>query len=208
MVTKNQKRYKNTFFLENKEFFLRSLWFAYKVSSNAFEKYNIVTGNYLIRDMLNRDKERKIFFEIIGYTVSFVLKKLRDDIEETEGWTDESYDLNLSYHVFLSLAFDQVFELKEKKESIFLEIFEAYYNSNNYVFEETKKEWSLFDDDGNFIVENLHAYRINQIVKVVDRKKVADNANQYYKNIGMLFYKKAFFDLDLRQIETELAKMV
>jgi len=211
MIKKNQKRQKNTFFIDEKEIFLRSWWFAHKVVSATSKVYYIITGKFLIKDMLNKEIEKRIFFETIGYTVSFVLDKLRDDIEEKEGWTDETWELNITYQICLSKAFDLIFDLKSKryKESVFYEILDAYHDSNKYIFRENKDtdEWELFDDNSNFVVENLYAYRVNKIVKVVNRETVTTNAKQLYSRIGLSFYKKAFFDTNLEQIKIELNKI-
>lgn len=213
MNSKYSKKMGKYFFRDDNEIFLRAWWFAHKVSKEEWAIYNQVTGNYMIRDRLDSEKERKIFYEMLGYTVSFVLEKLRDDIEEKENCADESYDLNLSYQIYIGMAFDEVFGLRDKNKSdksTFYEIFKAYYDSNIYVIEKNEDEdkWHLFDDDGNFIVENLYAYRLNKIVKVVDRKKVTDNARRYYSNIGISLYKNAFFDMSLKQIKKELKIMV
>jgi len=55
-----------------------------------------------------------------------VLNRLRDDIEKAHGWTNETYELNISYKVGIAYGFAQV--IGDEKESSFLvDLFQDYY---------------------------------------------------------------------------------
>ncbi|MGR3304048.1 MAG: hypothetical protein ACUZ8I_16310 [Candidatus Scalindua sp.] len=163
--------------------------------------------------------------EILGYAISFVLSKLRDDIEATHGWTDETYDLNHSYKFFIARAFAKVFGVRVKKgeTDIFNDIFNKYYlliyDDDNDKFEEKniedidgEEEIKIIitrDDDtqtnSDEEVEKFYVYRISKLFNVKDEKKVIENVRQY-KDIGLSYYEDAFFNIPIDKIEKEIAK--
>jgi hypothetical protein len=213
-----EKKYRNKpkgfFFKDKTEIYLRALWYAYMVSNKVFDIYNNATLNYMIRGFIDNEKEVKVFAEIVGYTNYFVLDKLRDDIEEVEGWTDEAHDLNADYQLFIGAAFDEVFNVNDE---YFMPIlgtyysFASYYGVGKYMYEkvdvDTIEKWKFYDYDENYIPENLYAYHINKIYPIKDIEKVRENAKIYYSYIGMEFYEDAFLNLHMDSIENDLAEI-
>ena len=84
---------------------------------------------------------RQVISELIGYTMSFLLARLRDDIEIAHGWEEEEYNLMIHYIVYLSGGFDQVFEIKKGEGNRFSDILDAYYYSDYN--EEYERFWGM-----------------------------------------------------------------
>jgi hypothetical protein len=224
---------KKNFQRDSEEISLRSYWLANKVcaAAAAAAQYGLTAVSAWIDDEQFRDQDQRIFSEILGYIMAFVLDRLRDDIEKHHGWTDDTYDLNIDYQASLGVAFNRVFGLRLRKEgsSFFTDLFQQYYSpeygydydeywgiSNEVTDEDMNKTLgelvrdTLNDPktDEEYNVDRLYTYRLSKIVNVVDRDKVIGNAQTLYRSIGLTYYDKAFFDLSLKKIVSELKDMM
>ena len=134
------------FFRDDKEIFLRSWWFAHKVTHATVEKFSLTAISSWIEDEHFRGEDQKYLLEIIGYTVSFALDKLSNEIEKSHGETNEAYELNIGYQVSIGMAFDVVFGFRAKNENVFHDLFTDYYSQeydNGY-----DDFWGItYDDD-------------------------------------------------------------
>lgn len=136
---------KRTFFRDDKEILIRSLWFAHKVSSATMEDYSLTALSSYIDDERFIEKDRKHLIEIVAYTVSFVLDKIAYDINRIHGWTDSTFELHLTYLAVLGVAFNEVFGYYSKKEDVFVELFREYWQPDYN--EEYKTYWGLAQED-------------------------------------------------------------
>ena len=126
----------------------------------------------------------------------------------------------------LSLAFCRVLRFEDGDESL-RELFQAYYQPTYgpeydefwQVEHELPEGWEAMtlgeffrtsdaeDASKDCNTERLYAFRISQIVEVVDKDKVIANARELYSNIGLTFYDSAFFGLTQDAILDELAEI-
>lgn len=222
-------RNKTSFQRDAKEIFVRSWWLANKVCAAAVSQYPPTAPSSLIDDERFHEQYKQILSEIIGYTISFVLNRLRDDIEKHHGWTDATYDMNIRYQVSIGMAFDKVFGVRGPGEGVFIDLFQEYYTPDyEHGYEQywriphevtdpdmdTTLEELLQDirndpkADEYYNVDRLYTYRLSKIVNVVDRDKVISNAQSLYRGIALSFYDEAFFSLSLKRIKKELKAMV
>jgi len=215
---------KKDFRCDKKEIFLRSWWLAHKVTDATVDQFAPTAISSWIKDERFRELDQKLLPEVIGYSMSFVIDKLRDEIEESHGWTDETYEIHIGYQVSLGMAFDQVFGFEAKGEGVFVEILDDYYSleyDDGYddlweVCNEPEDVWGrktvgdllnepLSEKDYN--AERYYVYRLSKMVDVVDPNKVIDDVLPY-RDLGLAFYDKAFFGLNLRSVEEELKQLV
>ena len=214
---------------DDKEIFLRSWWIANRVCIAAAAQYGPTAASAWFDDERFHEQDQRILFEVLAYTMSFVLDRIRDEIEKHHGWTDETYDLNIGYQVSLGMAFDQVFSLREEDTSFFTDLFQQYYTpdyeddyddywgiSHEVTDEDMNKTLGKFMRDTlndpkreeEYNSDRLYTYRLSKIVNVVDRDKVIDDARTFYRDIGLTYCDKAFFEFPLRRIKKELEEMV
>ncbi len=217
-----RKLRKKIFVRDDKELFERSLWLANKIYISASTNYGQTTLSTYINDDRFREQDQKIFFEILGYIMSIVLEQLGDEIEENYGGneeTNEICDLNIRYRVFLGKAFDAIFDINQGDPGFFYDLFQQYHQYED----DYDKYWGishditdddLMDDFLNIGINKevynplrLYTYRISKIVNVVDRDKVMDLTEKRYRDIGMVYYDQAFFDLPIQKILIELKEM-
>ncbi|MCK4626286.1 MAG: hypothetical protein KAV00_13290 [Phycisphaerae bacterium] len=226
------RRHIKNFQLDEKEIFFRSWWLANKCCTRVAEIYGPMSASMWIDDERYLEQDKKVFFEILGYAMCHVLGRIRDEIELYHGWTDDTYDLNMSYQVLLSTSFAKVLGAHEEDGSIFKELLMQYcYRDFNDDYDDYNDYWGIShevtDEEmnktlGEFIkdalndpkveedynYEKVFVYRMSKIVDVVDRDKVIDNAQNLYRDIGLTYYDKAFFGLSCRKIKKELQEMV
>jgi len=215
---------KKNFRRDGKEIFMRAWWLAHKVTHATLAQFAPTAISSWISDDRFREQDQKLLAEVLGYTMSYVLDTLRDEIEDSHGWTDETYELNIGYQVSLGIAFDQVFGLRDQDKHVFGDILSDYYGpeyDDGYddlweVCSEPVDEWSkktvgellseqLSDDDYN--VERYYVYRLSKIVNIVDPGKVIDSIVPY-RGIGLAYYDRAFFGLGIRTIRSDLRNTV
>lgn len=215
---------KKNFKRDDKEIFLRAWWLAQKVACTTLAQFAPTAVSSWIDDDRFRQQDGKLLGEVLGYTMSFVLDTLRDEIEDSHGWTDQMYDLNIGYQVSLGMAFDEVFGLRKQERHVFGDILSDYYSpeyDDGYddlwqVCGESLDEWSkktvgelmnepLSENDYN--VERYYVYRLSKIVNVVHPGKVVETVVPY-RGIGLAYYDRAFFGLGLRTIRSDLRSMV
>lgn len=220
---------RGTFFGDTTDRLLRALWFASKVSDRIVLRFTPESMVFALGDDSFVEEDRERLWEAVGYTVSFALNRLRDDIEETEGWTDETHDLHISYVVFIAKAFDDVFGLARRGESFFLERFRDYYAPS--YDEEYERFWGIEEesldepmsmtveelvqeatsprraDDQEYNVDRYYVYRLSKLVNVADRTKVLSNVRRRYADVALAFYLDAFVGLDRTRILEGLGRM-
>ena len=139
------KKKTRTFNIEDKEKFLRCWWFANKVTNRILNIFLPTAISSFIDDVRFEEHDRKAIVEIIGYTMSYSTNRLRDDIEATHGWSDNEWELNINYQVFLGQAFDQVFRIKENEEESFVDLLQDYYSPEYN--DDYENFWSITYDD-------------------------------------------------------------
>jgi hypothetical protein len=193
---------------DDKEKFLRCWWMAYKVADRIVSTHESVTYGFLVRDYLDPEKEFRQLTEITAYSMSFVLDKLRNDIEALHGWTNETFTLNIDYQLHFGNAFDMVFNVKDTFGDVLL----AYYDQNKYVLEELEgaedeSDWPLFSETGDFLVENLYLRRVSLIFDIVRPDVVVSNAKQFYSGLALPFYEDAFFNRNALELKKEVIQM-
>ncbi len=223
------------FFRDDQETFIRSWWFAtvmvMKVAK-ARQAMDEVTGLAYFRDsgMFDEQKDLQEFYELLAYVSCVVLDRLRDDIERTHGWTDETHDLHIGYMVSLGMALDQVFSLRSDSERVFVDLLQDYYWPK--YGEEFDEFWGLGDEDEGKTLDELneelsesistllsgdsddehynthcyYAFRIGHIYDVVDPAKVIENA-QPYCDLVMQLYAPAFLELPVDKLKADLSEL-
>lgn len=196
-----------SFFRDSEEIFIHSWSYATKSTILIYQTYEDFTRNYLIRDRLDVIKERLSFYEIIGYATSFMLDKLRDDIESFHGWTDDSYNLNLRYQVMLAGAFEEVFEIKNHSID-FTKILLPYYSGLDYVIDDIDEKWHLHDNEGNYIRENAYAYRLSLIYQNVNQSIASKITRENYSDAGLVYYPESFINPDFKLLKSNLKKLL
>jgi len=211
------------FFLSDREVFLRSWWFSSFLvlgtlrSQRAFED---VAGITALRasGMFHESKEGQKLFELIAYASACVLRRLRDDIEEMHGWTNESYELHIGYQVCFGAALDQTFGLSSQGQEFFPALVGAYYLPEyGHDYDDF---WGIADEDAHkrvhdpigelgqtasesrlckpsdaepYTIDRYYAFRIGRIYRVVDPMKVLENARPC-RVLALSLYRPAFVE--------------
>lgn len=132
-----------TLYKEDKDIFFRCWWYSYKITIDVLNNFLPDAISSHIDDYRFQEQDRKTIFEIIGYTMSFVLNRLRNDIKTIHGWSDDEYDLNIKYFVLFEKAFDQIFEINN--EGFWADLL-GDYNDPQYD-DKYQKFWNITYDD-------------------------------------------------------------
>src|SRR5438094_315929 len=110
------RKQRPNFFKDDDEVARRTWWFARHVIQACSRERKLdatLTGLAAFDDRTTEEQRRSELLEIVGYTTSFALAKLRDDIEASHGWEREAYDLNLHYQTFLATWIQHEFGLRD-----------------------------------------------------------------------------------------------
>jgi hypothetical protein len=186
------------FLKDKKEIFLRGWWLAEKTIASTRQIFSLTAISSWIEDVRFQEQDRKIFLEIIGYTISFVLNRLRNDIEKAHGWTNETHELNISYKVGIAYGFAQAIG-NEKESSFLVDLFQDYYapeyNDNydkfwgiNYLNNDEKNEIEddkIYDSQIN-TKEDL--WRTLDAFVEEDNKILAEEERKYNKKFNIERY--------------------
>jgi len=119
---------RTNFFRDKQEILLRSFWFAYKVYIAALENFSLTAISFWITDTGFREHDQRLFAEILGYTFSFALSRLSDDIQDAHGVTNESNILILDYQVCIGVALCRASGLGEERGSESIDLLQDYYS--------------------------------------------------------------------------------
>lgn len=201
------------FAIDPKEKFIRSWWLAHKVTNAILSDH--FPGSWF-DDVRHAERLRRILAETACYTMSAVLNRILDEIKRHHGWTNDTFNLNISYLVSLGSAFDQVFNIQQGDPETFIDLLNQYYDPK------FKDDYDIFWDISSDVTEEdmmpdilkdynavkYYVYRISKIVKIIDREKVLHNAEMFYAKIGLSFYDRAFFELPSEVVKKELQGMV
>lgn len=208
------------------EVFLRSWWLAQKITNATAAVFAPTAISSWITDDRFREQDQKALFEILGYTSSFVLARLRSEMEESHRPSDETNDVHLGYQMSLGMAFNHVFGFKKDggAEGVFVDLVSDYespdyddgyddfwgicYDSDEVFASKTVDELlnePLSEDEYN--VERYYVYRLSKFVKVVDPVRIILNVLSY-RDIGLRFYDDAFFRLSNTRVKKELKSIV
>lgn len=211
-----------SFSIDREEIIQRAKWLVQRVCRGILQLYTPMSK--LRPDKLTREMDMKIWLEMIGYSMSFVLEHLEDEMEHYNGKQGDVSDLYIHYVLTIAEAFDELFGFTLKGTGIF----EGYlidYSSPKYdkgyfeywdlPVEEPKQGGEktigeiLKDDEWrkNHNAHFYYVYRMSRIVKIGNRAKVLENAEECYQHVGIHFYNDAFFDLPLKQIRKQLKRM-
>ena len=215
---------KKNFFREDKEIFGRCWWLAIKVWDAAGAIFSPTAASSWFNDDRYYEQDQKLFYEVLGYTMSAVLDRILEEIKVSHGWDDEAFDLNAGYWVMLGTALDQVAGFKNEEEKMFVDLLREYYSPD--YGDDYYDYWAIgletndgFTDkalaeffgepvaEDELSVERVHAYRLSKLVKVEDPQKVVRLVRSRYRDIGLAFYDDAFFGLSLDRIREELKGM-
>lgn len=207
------------FFTTDEEMFLRSWWLAENVLAEVWKAYSPSAVSAYIADEHFREQDQIILSETIGYTMSFVLNRMKDEIDLNHGFTKKTDRLHKDYILTLGIAFDQAIGYGATSERIFGKIIEDYYSPDyddgydHYwmisIFGPEDTEVRFGEIYKNYYnPERLYVYRLHIKFGDVSHYKLLHDLRILYRDIGLSFYDQAFFRLDRQQIEEQLKQVV
>lgn len=186
--TVDSQNTKTTFFRSDREMTLRTLWFAHKTTAATAEVWCESAASFWFDDDRFWEADFKHLIEVLGYAVSLVTRRLRRDIEQADGWTDETFDLHLSYQVFMGAAFDDVLGLEGHGEALdmenrgsgyFYEVMHDYYGPNYDAAYGTF--WGIEDEESDEDSDHDTLYAaIEGFLNGTDRDEQQYNPERYY----------------------------
>jgi hypothetical protein len=223
-LTESQAAGRKNFHREDKEIFQRCWWLVFKTYETVKSVFPLTAPDTWLTKGKGIQPNKRIFIELMAYTISFVMDKLAAEIEESVGREKPGgYDLTIPYQVGIASAFKEVFGAPQDDCSS-SELIEAYWGPDydddydkfwsvpeiELTEEDVKKTLGEYIRDaraGNEADYNVHKYctfRIDKIVRITDREKILDNIKHTYSNIGLSYYENAFFGLSEEKILSEL----
>jgi len=221
---------KKDFFRDNEEELYRCWWMVWKI---YLDVVRVFVPNTLVdvphRKTLAR-KGEKYLLEVLGYVLSFVLNRLRDEIEHSHGWDKQAHALHIGYRVSIAYGLAMLFALDNSNKltpeaaDSFDDLLEAYYvEGYNDDYEDY---WGVCDEPyeaysdktvGDLLQESLspqeynperlHVFRVSRMLNVRHPQDAVDYMRSTYREIGLRFYDSAFFVLPLDKVKDELKEL-
>jgi len=184
----------------------RCLWLGNHICSDIASTMRPHLISSITRDSVHEAVDGKLFFEAVAYSSSLVVERLRDEIEENHGWTDGSYNLHMDYALQLGWALGVLTGAENFKKNFFTELLYAYYTPEDVAAYELY--WEIPEDcefdEALYSKARWYVFRVRDVVKVVDKTKMADRAEEMYGNVGLAYYNDAFFMKESEEIIAEV----
>ena len=203
---------KRDFFRSDKDLFARCSWLAEKVHHDIALLQSPTAPSAFFNDPRFQEQDRREHYELIAYTMSFVVRRLRDDIAHRHGWDERAEDLHHDYMMFLYVACGYACGLSDGDET-FLGLFVEYYQpvyAHDYM-----DFWGIprqrndrpQPHDELFNVDRFLVFRLNAITPVTDRERCLQHHTRLYREVGSRHYE-TFSRYSMRAIMREMKKML
>ena len=206
----------------DKEIFRRAQWLSTVTVRDVLAAFMPGSASHLLDDDSYVEQDRRLIHEALGYSMSFVLDRLRDEITAAHGWTDDTYDLHLKYMVHIGLALDVILGLHVQGSGsspcydlldqyyrpVYGKEYQVFWGVRDAAMEEFAQKTlaEVIHDCGKpprsdwYSVEMFYTWRLSKIVHIANRDTVMNNARRLYAHAALNRYSSAFFGLSLYQL--------